>query len=147
MILGILGSILMNTDHILPKNPSNIAAVASLLAESNFLGWFQSTEKDFNDIAIGRQFFARYRFFIGRPSDSSDESSSSSKNPKNLDDYTIHLADPAKKNGVVDTELVETMDFLNQKFDRFERKAWLGLIRSSLFVQVADKNNEEFESV
>lgn len=66
VILGILGSILMNTDHVLPKKPSSIAAVASLLAESNFLGWFQST-KDSNDIAIGREFFAGYLSVLYRP--------------------------------------------------------------------------------
>lgn len=35
--LGILGSVLMNTDHFLPKSPYSIAAVASLLASSNLI--------------------------------------------------------------------------------------------------------------
>lgn len=126
VILGILGSILMNTDHILPKNPSSIAAVASLLAGSNFLGWFQSTEKDANDIAIGREFFAGYRFFIGRSNDSFDESSSSSKISKNLDDFTIHVVDPAKKNGVVDNELFETVGVeTNNLINSRERPGWV----------------------
>jgi hypothetical protein len=60
-----------------------------------------------NDIAIGREFFAGYRFFIGRPSDSSDKSSSSSKVSKNLDDFTMHVVDPTKSDGVVDTEPFE----------------------------------------
>ncbi|KAJ5356294.1 Protein of unknown function DUF3433 [Penicillium concentricum] len=37
LVLGILGSVIMNTDHVLPKNPCSIAAVASLLADSNLI--------------------------------------------------------------------------------------------------------------
>ncbi|KAJ5177932.1 Protein of unknown function DUF3433 [Penicillium coprophilum] len=37
LVLGILGSVMMNTDNVLPKNPCSIAAVASLLADSNLI--------------------------------------------------------------------------------------------------------------
>lgn len=47
------------------QNPCSIAAVASLLADSTFLGGYQTTGKDPNDIAHGREFFRQYRFFIG----------------------------------------------------------------------------------
>ncbi|KAJ5975931.1 hypothetical protein N7481_009638 [Penicillium waksmanii] len=48
LIFGILGSVLMNTDHVLPKNPMSIAAVGSLLADSNFLHLYRFTEQNPN---------------------------------------------------------------------------------------------------
>ncbi|KAJ5391551.1 hypothetical protein N7509_007041 [Penicillium cosmopolitanum] len=48
LIFGILGSVLMNTDHVLPKNPMCIAAVGSLLADSNFLHLCRFTEQNPN---------------------------------------------------------------------------------------------------
>jgi hypothetical protein len=112
LILGISGSVLMNTDHILPKNPSRIAAVASLLAESNFLGWFRTIGSDPNDISVGCKFFSQYRFFIGRPSDSSDQNLSSLKDNRNIDDCTIYLGGPVKE---------------KCWNDKFRRKTWLDL--------------------
>jgi hypothetical protein len=48
LIFAILGSVLMNTDHVLPKNPMSIAAVGSLLADSNFLHLCSFTERNPN---------------------------------------------------------------------------------------------------
>ncbi|GAB1199277.1 hypothetical protein APSETT444_008623 [Aspergillus pseudonomiae] len=95
LILGILGSVLVNTDHILPKIPSSIAAVASLLADSNFLDWYQSTAEDPNDTARGRKFFAGSRFVLGRQNagNLSDSSSSPTEEKKDVD-LTICLTDP-----------------------------------------------------
>ncbi|KAE8337371.1 hypothetical protein BDV24DRAFT_154440 [Aspergillus arachidicola] len=94
LILGILGSVLMNTDHILPKSPSSIAAVASLLADSNFLDWYQSAGEDPNDTSRGRKFFAGSRFVLGRQNvfDLSHSDSSSTEEKKDAD-FTIHLVD------------------------------------------------------
>ncbi|KAB8224876.1 hypothetical protein BDV33DRAFT_199160 [Aspergillus novoparasiticus] len=94
LILGVLGSVLVNTDHILPKVPSSIAAVASLLADSNFLEWYQSAGEDPNDTSRGRKFFAGLRFVLGRQNvlDLSDSDSSSTGEKKDAD-FTIHLVD------------------------------------------------------
>ncbi|OGM49207.1 hypothetical protein ABOM_004034 [Aspergillus bombycis] len=94
LILGIIGSILVNTDHILPKSPSSIAAVASLLADSNFLDWYQPAE-DPNDTARGRKFFAGSRFVLGRQNaENLSDSSSSPTEEKRDADLTICLVDP-----------------------------------------------------
>ncbi|KAF7521814.1 hypothetical protein PCG10_007911 [Penicillium crustosum] len=73
LILGIVGSILMNTDHILPKNPSSIATVASLLADSNILARYETVMGDLNELSIGRAFFSRRHFFLGFRRDASDQ--------------------------------------------------------------------------
>ncbi|KAE8419170.1 hypothetical protein BDV36DRAFT_294426 [Aspergillus pseudocaelatus] len=97
LILGILGSVLVNTDHILPKSPSSIAAVASLLADSNFLDWYQSGE-DPNDTSRGRKFFAGSRFFLGRQNGGSlSDADSSSMREKEDTDLTIYLADSVEE--------------------------------------------------
>ncbi|OQE24105.1 hypothetical protein PENFLA_c010G01323 [Penicillium flavigenum] len=65
LVLGIVGSILMNTDHILPKNPSSIGAVASLLADSNLLARYEKGMGEPNEQSLGPTFFSRCRFFLG----------------------------------------------------------------------------------
>ncbi|KAJ6141526.1 hypothetical protein N7470_009916 [Penicillium chermesinum] len=45
LVLGIVSSILLNTDGVLPKNPNSIAAIASLLADCNFLEFFSSRSR------------------------------------------------------------------------------------------------------
>ncbi|CAG7989560.1 unnamed protein product [Penicillium nalgiovense] len=65
LVLNIIGSLLTNTDHILPKNPSSIAAVASLLADSNVLTRYEKGMGDPNEQSLGQTFFSRCRFFLG----------------------------------------------------------------------------------
>ncbi|KAJ6102274.1 hypothetical protein N7486_004701 [Penicillium sp. IBT 16267x] len=84
LLLGILGSVLMNTDHVLPKNPCSIAAVASLLADSNFLHRYGS-DMDPNDRGIER-LFANCRFFLGVCYDGPLRGS-------NDDRFTVYLTD------------------------------------------------------
>lgn len=62
--LGILGSVLLNTDHVLPKNPCSIAAVASLLADSSLLDDFHRGEWNPDDKQLN-QVFSDYRFHLG----------------------------------------------------------------------------------
>ncbi|KAJ6133286.1 hypothetical protein N7471_008501 [Penicillium samsonianum] len=49
LVLGIIGSILMNTDHVLPKSPSSIAGVASILSDSNILARYETAVGDPNE--------------------------------------------------------------------------------------------------
>ncbi|KAJ5970694.1 uncharacterized protein N7479_000612 [Penicillium vulpinum] len=73
LVLGITSSFLMNTDRVLPKNPSSIAAVASLLADSNILAQYEKVTGDPNEQSLGRAFFSRCRFFLGFQGDISDQ--------------------------------------------------------------------------
>ncbi|CAI7581658.1 unnamed protein product [Penicillium viridicatum] len=73
LVLGIVGSILMNTDHVLPKNPSRIAAVASLLADSNILTRYETVMGDPNERSLGQDLFSRCRFFLGFRRETSDQ--------------------------------------------------------------------------
>ncbi|KAJ6005632.1 hypothetical protein N7451_003576 [Penicillium sp. IBT 35674x] len=84
LLLGILGSVLMNTDHVLPKNPCSIAAVASLLADSNFLHRYDS-DVDPNNKGI-EKLFANCRFFLGLCYDGPLRGS-------NDDRFTVYLTD------------------------------------------------------
>ncbi|KAJ6015673.1 hypothetical protein N7540_010264 [Penicillium herquei] len=65
LILGALGSWLMNTDYVLPKNPCSIAAMASLLADSNFLHRYGPGVGDPNAKQVEERLFANCRFFMG----------------------------------------------------------------------------------
>ncbi|KAJ5248239.1 hypothetical protein N7497_008300 [Penicillium chrysogenum] len=65
LVLGVVGSILMNTDHILPKNPLSIGAVASLLADSNLLARYEKGMGDPNEQSLGPASFSRCRFYLG----------------------------------------------------------------------------------
>ncbi|KAJ5816436.1 hypothetical protein N7447_008669 [Penicillium robsamsonii] len=73
LVLSIVSSMLMNTDHILPKNPSSIAAVASLLADSNILAQYEKAMGDPNEHSLGQAFFSRCRFFLGFQGDLSGQ--------------------------------------------------------------------------
>ncbi|KAJ5636429.1 uncharacterized protein N7484_009742 [Penicillium longicatenatum] len=84
LLLGISGSVLMNTDHVLPKNPCSIAAVASLLADSNFLHRF-GADVDPNDKGI-EKLFSNCRFFLGLCYDGPLRGS-------NDDRFTVYLTD------------------------------------------------------
>lgn len=64
LALGILGSVLLNTDHVLPKNPCSIAAVASLLADSQLLDQFADGAWDPNDKSLEKTFSKR-QFYLG----------------------------------------------------------------------------------
>jgi hypothetical protein len=72
-VLGIVGSILINIDHILPKNPSSIAAVASLLPDLNLLARYEKAMGDPNEQSLGQIFFSRCRFFLGFQGNASDQ--------------------------------------------------------------------------
>ncbi|KAF9889638.1 hypothetical protein FE257_007146 [Aspergillus nanangensis] len=109
LMLGVLGSFLLNTDHILPKNPSSVAAVASLLADSNFLSWYRSTEADDpNGSGLARSFFAQRRFFIRGSRDRSTVDSSSTEaetDARMADDFTICLGDPVEEKRLAGGEI------------------------------------------
>ncbi|KAJ5176875.1 uncharacterized protein N7482_002752 [Penicillium canariense] len=64
LILGIISSVLLDTDHVLPKNPCSIAAVASLLADSDLLDQFVQGAWDPNHKSLD-QTFAYRRFYLG----------------------------------------------------------------------------------
>ncbi|KXG46052.1 Protein of unknown function DUF3433 [Penicillium griseofulvum] len=73
LVLGIVGSILMNTDHILLKNPSSIGSIGSLLADSNILARYEQVMGDPNEQSLGQAFFSRCRFFLGFHGDASGQ--------------------------------------------------------------------------
>ncbi|OQE22615.1 hypothetical protein PENSTE_c010G05295 [Penicillium steckii] len=99
LVLSVLGSILVNTDHILPNSPSSIAAMASLLADSNFLDWYRpSPEEDSSIMILGQKLFAGCRFFIGRREQTASSSSSTASESETQDDYTVYL-DDSSRNG------------------------------------------------
>jgi hypothetical protein len=64
LALGIIGSLLLNTDRILPKNPCSIAAVASLLADSALLDEFTKGTWDPDDGQLEKS-FTGHRFYLG----------------------------------------------------------------------------------
>jgi hypothetical protein len=64
LVLGILSTVVLNTDHVLPKNPCSIASVASLLADSSLLDQFVQGLWDPNDKSL-RQTFAGRQFYLG----------------------------------------------------------------------------------
>lgn len=64
LILGIIGTWLLNTDHILPKSPCSVAAVASLLADSKLLNQFVQGAWRPDDKSLA-QTFAHRRFYLG----------------------------------------------------------------------------------
>jgi hypothetical protein len=65
LVLGILGSVLMNTDHVLPKNPCSIAAVASLLADSDLIDRHALEMMHPNDKPLQSSFFGQCRAYLG----------------------------------------------------------------------------------
>lgn len=98
LVLGVLGSILINTDHILPNSPSSIAAMASLLADSNFLHWYRpSPEEDSSIIILGQKLFAGCRFFIGRRNQTVGSSSSAAPESETQDDFTVYVDHSPRK--------------------------------------------------
>jgi hypothetical protein len=64
LLLGILGTTILNTDHVLPKNPCSIAAVASLLADSSLLDQFSQGAWNPNDKSLNQTFAGR-QFYLG----------------------------------------------------------------------------------
>ena len=73
LVLGIIGTVLLNTDHVLPKGPCSIAAVASLLADSSLLdqfvnGAWRPDAKNLDET------FAHRRFYLGWWGDRDSES-------------------------------------------------------------------------
>lgn len=64
LVLGIIGSVILNTDHVLPKNPCSIASLASLLADSSLLDQFLQGLWDPNDKEL-HQTFAGRQFYLG----------------------------------------------------------------------------------
>lgn len=64
LLLGILSSVILDTDKVLPKNPNSIAAVASLLADSNFLGCLSRGTRPTDD-SFDTTVFADSRFHLG----------------------------------------------------------------------------------
>ncbi|KAJ5995103.1 hypothetical protein N7481_002080 [Penicillium waksmanii] len=64
LALGIIGSMLLNTDQVIPKNPCSIAAVASIVADSQLLDEFLKGVWDPDDKKLNRV-FAYQRFHLG----------------------------------------------------------------------------------
>jgi hypothetical protein len=64
LALGILGSILLNTDRILPKNPCSIAATTSLLADSQIPDEFLKGAWDPDSEQLDKT-FADHHFHLG----------------------------------------------------------------------------------
>jgi len=73
LFLSILGSVFMNTDRVLPKSPGNIAAVGSLLADSNILQFSTFTEQSSSHALL-----RHCRVYLGWVEDDSKYLSSSS---------------------------------------------------------------------
>ncbi|KAJ5182568.1 hypothetical protein N7492_000184 [Penicillium capsulatum] len=65
LLFGLIGTLLLNTDGVLPKNPCSIAAVASLLAHSNFLHHFDGDTVNADGSSREKGVFSRCRFFLG----------------------------------------------------------------------------------
>ncbi|KXG47473.1 Protein of unknown function DUF3433 [Penicillium griseofulvum] len=65
LVLGILGSVIMNTDHVLPKNPCSIAAVASLLADSDLIDRQALEMMHPKDKPLQSSFFGQCRAYLG----------------------------------------------------------------------------------
>ncbi|KAJ5200051.1 Protein of unknown function DUF3433 [Penicillium cf. griseofulvum] len=65
LVLGILGSVIMNTDHVLPKNPCSIAAVGSLLADSNLIDRHALEMMHPNDKPLQSSFFSQCCAYLG----------------------------------------------------------------------------------
>lgn len=63
LVCGIVGSVFLNTDRVLPKNPCSIAAVASLLVDSDLLSRYDGCVGDPNHKTVGQTLFANCRFF------------------------------------------------------------------------------------
>jgi hypothetical protein len=89
LVLGVVGTVYINTDSVLPKNPCSIAAVASLLADSNILDREAGLGDDFDDA----------RFFIGWLGEEADGA------------FTIYKADAERDIGEIEStdqlELIE----------------------------------------
>ena len=101
LVLGILGSMCLNTDRVLPKNPCSIAAVASLLADSNFLDRFDAQMGDPSDKSVGNVSFAGCRFHLGyRDAEAMNESVQIKEGgvetkETGAEKFSIYLSDPA----------------------------------------------------
>lgn len=104
LILGILGSTLINTDHVLPKSPSSIAAIASLLADSNILAWYESAaEGRANDDSVWRKRFDQHSFFIGGSKDIYETDRPLQERSEKGDDFTINVASSRKDNCTINS--------------------------------------------
>ncbi|CAI7634199.1 unnamed protein product [Penicillium pancosmium] len=104
LIFSILGSVLMNTDHVLPKNPMSIAAVGSLLADSNFLHLCRFTEQN-PDYRLLRG----CRVHLGWLGDeSSPESSSDLDESKEGRYFTIYMKTENTEKAGEDSRIGET---------------------------------------
>lgn len=89
LLFGLIGSLLLNTDGVLPKNPCSIAAVASLLADSNFLDQFDSDTVKPDGKSREKGLFSRCRFFLGYLQRETAEGESVEK-------FTIYMDDPVE---------------------------------------------------
>ncbi|KAI9923859.1 hypothetical protein MW887_008164 [Aspergillus wentii] len=86
VILGVLATVLMNTDHVLPKNPCSIAAVASLFADSNILEQYEDVPRNEKQ---QEGMFAKSRFYLGWE----DDADESTTGHKDSDRFTIYARD------------------------------------------------------
>ncbi|KAJ5223859.1 hypothetical protein N7468_008401 [Penicillium chermesinum] len=64
VVLGAVGSFALNTDRVLPKSPTSIAAIGSLLADSNFLERFGAVLGVYTDKVLGRVFLKDEKFYL-----------------------------------------------------------------------------------
>lgn len=90
LLFGIVGSVILNTDRVLPKNPCSIAAVASLLVDSDLLSRYEGFVGDPNDKDVGQALFANCRFF-------SEWSKEGALDEPTKDKFIIRLVDDTKE--------------------------------------------------
>lgn len=65
LVVGLVGSLILNTDGVLRRNPCSVVGVASLLADSNCLDRVTGDTIDQDGRPRERALFAPYRFFLG----------------------------------------------------------------------------------
>jgi hypothetical protein len=123
LVFSILGSVLMNTDHVLPKNPMSIAAVGSLLADSNFLHLCSFTERNPN-----YELLRDRRVHLGWLDDkSSSESSSNLDKSKDGRYFTIYMKTEKIEKAGKDSRIDETRSnpLQQDRTDLLGEGAWI----------------------
>lgn len=93
LVLAMVATTFLNTDHVLPKSPCSIAAVASLLADSNILERYSrrikvSTETPvYDELKEGGGMFADCRFHLGWFEDDGRDAESGTEHPNGVENH------------------------------------------------------------
>lgn len=88
LVCGIVGSVLLNADRVLRKNPCSIVAMVSLLADSDILSRYEGRIGDSNHERVGQTLFANCRFFSEWVKQEAGDESGRDKFVIRLIDYT-----------------------------------------------------------